>query len=562
MSYFQIQLGGKSNAKGAKYVNLAWSKWDKVKKRSVQKRLYIGKLTEDEQGVLINKRFTGGVERIISFSELNEHVTDRVGFEGWLRSRVGDITFGEEVSRIDIVGDVWFTQHFAKTSGLTDTLVEAFGERDGHALAGLASHQLVTGNALYRASDWLSQRELPPTWKSSLTSDSVVHGFIARIGEDVKSREAFLQAWVQNHKDNEAVVYDTTSISSYSPSLELAEWGYNRDDEFMPQINFSIGATQEGMPLFYRVLPGSIPDVRTLSNTLHIISDYGIENIDLSLDRGFFSAANLRDLLKLNYGFTIGVPWTTKQAQNLLKRNRKRLESPRHAFLYNSKPMRHVTDVWEHENVKLSAHLFFDPERHIDSMMRVEKQVLDIVDKANDEKFKTLNAARQWINDNVKSRAACLRYFQTDDGTIKVDFKPASLASASARSGYTLIITHNKKDVQETATSVLDNYRNRDMVEKLFDFLKTEHKQYRLRTANDASVEGRFFLGFITLIIRAELEKRLRVAKLHKKMTTANVLDQAGKIKSFTTVNGKRILLEVSKAQRQLCSSLKVPEIT
>lgn len=224
--------------------------------------------------------------------------------------------------------------------------------------------------------------------------------------------------------------------------------------------------------------------------------------------------------------------------------------------------MRHVTDVWEHENVKLSAHLFFDPERHIDSMMRVEKQVLDIVDKANDEQFKTLNAARQWINDNVKSRASCLRYFQADDGAIKVDFKPASLASASARSGYTLIITHHKKDVQETATSVLDNYRNRDMVEKLFDFLKTEHKQYRLRTANDDSVEGRFFLGFITLIIRAELEKRMRVAKLHKKMTTANVLDQAGKIKSFTTVNGRRILLEVSKAQRQLCSSLKVPEIT
>jgi hypothetical protein len=71
------------------------------------------------------------------------------------------------------------------------------------------------------------------------------------------------------------------------------------------------------------------------------------------------------------------------------------------------------------------------------------------------------------------------------------------------------------------AETVLRDYRARDTAEKLFDAFKTEHGQYRLRTTNDASVQGRFFLDFATLILRAELEKRMRAADLH-------VSDQAG----------------------------------
>ncbi|MFZ4398274.1 MAG: hypothetical protein ACOYOU_21880 [Kiritimatiellia bacterium] len=43
-------------------------------------------------------------------------------------------------------------------------------------------------------------------------------------------------------------------------------------------------AAPDGMPLFYRVAPGSIPDVRTLAATLLIARDYGVEKPCLSLD--------------------------------------------------------------------------------------------------------------------------------------------------------------------------------------------------------------------------------------------------------------------------------------
>jgi transposase len=79
------------------------------------------------------------------------------------------------------------------------------------------------------------------------------------------------------------------------------------------------------------------------------------------------------------------------------------------------------------------------------------------------------------------------------------------------------------------------------------------------RLRSDDSVQGRFFLGFATLVLSAELERRMRAASLHKTMTDANVLDKLGKAKALVTRKGNRILLEVSKKQRELLAALKVP---
>jgi len=159
-------------------------------------------------------------------------------------------------------------------------------------------------------------------------------------------------------------------------------------------------------------------------------------------------------------------------------------------------------------------------------------------------------------------RASCLRVVAETDGTARVEPKPNRIAAATARAGYTLVLTRGRTDTDGTAETVLRDYRARDTAEKLFDAFKTEHGQYRLRTANDESVQGRFFLGFATLILRAELEKRMRAADLHKSMTDASVVDELGKAKALVTRQGTRILLEVSKKQRTLLASLKLPELT
>jgi hypothetical protein len=229
MSYVQIQPGGKANSKGAKYVNLAWNEWDPGRRRSVQRRGYVGRIAPGGDEVLVNKRLAGRADLRVPLSEVGEHATSRADFEAWLRTRCGADAGAEAVARVDIAGDAWLIRHLCEASGLGEALGAAFGPVDGGALAGLAAHQFATGHALYRAEAWLSQREVPPEWRGALVSESAVHGFVARVGADAARREDFLARWAGRHASGRAIVFDTTSVSSHSPSLDLAEWGYNRD---------------------------------------------------------------------------------------------------------------------------------------------------------------------------------------------------------------------------------------------------------------------------------------------------------------------------------------------
>jgi transposase len=98
---------------------------------------------------------------------------------------------------------------------------------------------------------------------------------------------------------------------------------------------------------------------------------------------------------------------------------------------------------------------------------------------------------------------------------------------------------------------VLSDYRSRDRAEKLFDLLKNEDGQYRLRTGRQAVAEGRILLGFLALVLRTELENRMRTAGLLKRASTAGFLAEMGRIRAVRLPDGTRLVREVTRRQRE-----------
>ena len=101
----------------------------------------------------------------------------------------------------------------------------------------------------------------------------------------------FFREWMKQKKAEEYVAYDVTSISSYAKNIEELEWGYNRDKERLPQINMGMYYGEEtGLPLYYRVYPGSISDKAHLT---YMVADNEFINgkkTRFVMDRGFYSA--------------------------------------------------------------------------------------------------------------------------------------------------------------------------------------------------------------------------------------------------------------------------------
>jgi hypothetical protein len=569
MSFLQLQPRKQKSGKEAVYVHLAWSVWDRKSQRPRQNRLYVGRLSGDRNDVIVNKKFAGEREVALPVSEVREKAGDRAEFEKWLQrkcaapiSRVAE----EAIARVDTVGDGHLLHSLALDLELGQSLAEAFGDRLGGALLGLAVHQVATGHALYRASDWLAQRELPEALRCPSTASPQVYATIGEVGGNPDGREGFLRNWIERHQPGGLVFFDATSVSTHSENLDMAEWGYNRDNERLPQLNYSLAtANDSGLPLYYRVTPGSVPDVATLENTLELMEDFGLGVGRLSLDRGYYSGGNMKILLEHGIDVVIGVAWTSKQAKDVLNENRRKLDSPKCGFLSPGGAMRHQAVPWEVdmgagcEPRGATAHLFLNLQKRADMVSRFEKGVLTVESKAGAENFPDARSAWAWLGENGGRYQKCLKVEQDGDGAVSIVRKPNKISAATARMGYTLILTTGAMTEPE---EVLEAYRGRDNVEKMFDAFKNEDGQRRLRTADDDSAQGRFFLGFLAMAIRGELNRRAKTADLKKAWTLPSIIDELGKVKSVTTKSGKRILLEVTKKQRKLVSDLKVAEIT
>lgn len=566
MSYLQVQRNrGKKGGQFA-YVHLARSVWDAVRGRSVQRRVYVGRLEASGGRLVLSKGYGARSGETVELAELKRRMKAGEDVEAWLRMPVAGA--GHGVSGSDVpagvatVGDAHVLLHLARETGLAGLVQQAFGTEDGQALLGVALHQAAEGRAVYLAGDWLEEREVPAAMHGELLQTDRVYGLIAAAGSDTAAQERFFRGWIEASGRPAALIYDITSISTYARDLELAEWGYNRDGESLPQINLAlVSDSRGGRPLWYRPLPGSIPDVATLKLTAEMLNDLGLEDFSFSLDRGFYSQANVRGMLQEGIGFTIGVPFSVTQARTLVQRHRVALGSTKRSFPFHDHIMRHVRDTWRVKGDRgrpreLDAHLFFEPARQADSVTRTETAVFALEAKAAGETFLSRREAWQWLNENAGALRSCLAVRPAAEQRWRIQRKARAVALATSRMGFTLVLTSQRGGAPE---EVLARYRGRDRVEKLLDTLKNDDGQHRLRTGNDRAAAGRLFVAFLALVLHSELERRMRDAGLLRKMSVPQFLAQVRKIKSVRMAGGIRHLLEITKRNRDLLAAVGIP---
>ena len=138
----------------------------------------------------------------------------------------------------------------------------------------------------------------------------------ASVSEDAKTKFFKLQS--RRRSDKEYWAYDITTISSYSETLRHVQYGHNKENDSLPQLNLALVYGEEsGLPFYYRKLAGNIPDSKTLRTLLTSFSSMGFNDIGLIMDRGFYSEANINDLYKEQFKFLVA----TKTSLKFIKKN-------------------------------------------------------------------------------------------------------------------------------------------------------------------------------------------------------------------------------------------------
>ena len=462
----------------------------------------------------------------------------------------------EEIGRIAVLS------HLSESSGLFNALRMAFGDEDARRLSCAAIHQVCEGEALYLLDDWLED-------VSGDSCDGVSPSSIGVLACEVGSKRAmplrrkFFMAWIKACGMPRALIHDTTSISTYSQRLEDAEWGYNRDDEQLPQMNLALVVAKEArVPIWHRKLPGSIPDVASLQGTASQLVDLGLDEFSFTLDRGYFSNANVVAMLSAKIKFAIGVPLHLKQSVKLVKEHRQSLIAFKRTFLTNGVLVSHVpceftVTMKDKEKRKIPAHLYFCPERHAQMANRLGKTVLEIAGKAADTTFANREEAGGWLAENARGLSKYLR-IGMKSGKPSICVRPDQVAAATDKLGMTLIATSAGKSVSAGKEEVLVDYRSRDMAEKVFDSYKNATGNNKMRTGDDESAEGRIFIAFLAVTIRALMENALRKSEMKKSVTVPEALALLRKIKRLWRASGQPLLQEVPKKSREVALAMGI----
>jgi transposase len=113
------------------------------------------------------------------------------------------------------------------------------------------------------------------------------------------------------------------------------------------------------------------------------------------------------------------------------------------------------------------------------------------------------------------------------------------------------------------AEGVLDDYRCRDIAEKVFDTVKNGIGLHRLRTSSSNQANGRLFLAFIAVILRALIESKLKKSNLLSTYSVDESLAILKKIKQIKLLDGTVVNLETPKKARIIQEAIesKVPKV-
>ncbi len=504
----------KQKIKGNIYLYNVESYWDKEKKQSRQKRTYIG-----PENKIKRKKRTKNKE--IVYKKL---------------------------------GNNYLLQKITEDLGLNKLLSELF-PNDFKEIIALAFYKICENNPMYMFPLWLHEQF---NIDARSLHSSEISDLCELIGTaQIKVRD-FFKRWIKLQDVKSEVYYDITSISSYSTNIDFIEWGYNRDKERLPQENIGLVCQKEGIPLCYQIYPGSITDVTTLKNSLKLFNYYNLNDVTLILDRGFCSKANILDMNKLKDRIKFIQPMTfsMKQVQHMLKSNRKNLKKTETAFKFEEEILHYTEDIFNIEKDVYSAHLYYNEKADADLRNTFMMNLLSVKEKLLDKKFTSMKEYLDFRNDNIPEKY--LSFFKLNKSTWRIELNHRTIKAYLIRSGYFVLITNDDKLKK---TNVLEYYRNRDIIEKLFDIEKNELDGRRLKVHSQYNSDGRMFIQFIALILYNKISTVMKKNKLFERYSLKEMLAELSKIRC-SDIDGEKIISEISKSQRKILSPFDLtPEI-
>lgn len=463
---------------GVRYVyQVVGQTYNKDKKYTVDKRKVIGKMIDDEW-MIPNEAFSDFYPDVPVEMEYPD-------FSDTLKT-----------------GTFLVIRKIMKDLQITDLLEGVFEER-AHFIEDVVSYIVSAQSCTFQ--HYSSFMRNHPQIEDKVRDDTMISRLLGTIGDEEVG--LFLTAWNEMQKNDNFIYigYDSTNFNSYAKGIELSDYGKAKLDEGLPQINLSYSVRQDdSMPLFYELYDGSIIDNAQFIWMAQMAKEYGYKNIGFLLDRGYISEKNISAMRRNGYAFILMLKENQMVCQEVLEENGALL-STLEGYYIPEHGVYGMTVRKELYGEKTNIHIFYDDVR------------------ASEEKKALMERCHAWENelDKMVERKTCraeetkkyeklFRLHYDMNGYLQgYERNSRAIRKELKKPGYFFIASSEDMD----AAAVLDIYRGRDNIEKLFRSLKSGIDFEKARVHTTESLKAKVLLVFIAMIIRNEMFQKMRELK-------------------------------------------------
>jgi len=475
-----------STQKGGIYVYAtAEKRYDRERKYNNNKRVCIGKMIDDEY-MMPNGRFSEFFPDI----EIDE--------------AAGEAVMSDTVK----VGTTFLIDHIFSRTQMDRLLGNVFPDTAEY-LQDLVSYNLITEDNVMQYYDAFTYDHR--IVGANAISDTSISRLLKET--DTEGIELFLRAWNQLHKNTEAVYisYDSTNINTTAEGIEMAEYGHAKEDDDIPVVNYSVAYDQDrSVPLFYETYPGSIIDNSQCDMMVEKAGEYGHENIGFIMDRGYFSAGNIKHLTKRGYAFLLMAKGNAKFVREAVEEVRLAIRlSVKHYIAEHEVYGTTVKRKLFNEDKARYFHVYYDDaraSREREVFLRRLKKMEEALERKTEKKLSRKEDLRSY------EKYYLLKF--DDNGYFQSYKRRDSIIQKELdKFGYFVLITSEKMKASEA----LSKYRDRDAVEKLFRTIKSLLGMDTFRVHETSSMEGKSFLAFLASVIWNEMYQAMKPVKKEEK---------------------------------------------
>ena len=531
---------------GEKYVYTSTSHMENGRK--VNEETYLGKL--DPQGNLIPKKpYRSREERERIRAETSIDPLDGL--------------------RVKEYGAVHFLDCIQRRMGLGEDLIRSFG-LSGTTILAMAEAMAIGDTEVFLDIDSIFERTgLRDYYGLTSPMDSpALTMFTNNIGKAISNMDEFYQRRVQRAMG--AIAWDLTTQGTYSDMQGLSEYLVkNKDNEDLKQIKTGIATDQRGIPMMLKHYPGTLSEQATLRSFMDDLKRYGKDPNEciLAYDRGFEVARNAKCSLERGFRFVAPVAIGPKPIKRLLtefvsSKGKKTMVYDDHAYTVltakvglrsTDKPTADGSPNYEFtlegdeghgSEGMLDAYICFDSEKYSNEIQVRDRAIDAIMKKA--AKIDCVHPVKEF--NRIAGKMASKFSVRADGRKVVVSLKNNSMTFSENRAGMFIMLCSEgiEWDV------MMKVYDIRCYVEQAFDKKKSSDR--RFRTGDKVSMEGREFVRFLALMLRAEMEAEFRENRLDAKYTVEGTLSNLNSMVSLIKGDWSR-LDNVTKTHRTVFES-------